>query len=105
MKPLDRFNLDHSRIHFLCHDEFTDEVFFVEEDRIVSKVNTLSIFAQKYECPVDLRGKTVQVRFDRNQRNRLIIYYKDQRMGQASLLNPVFNAKQPRSNPSEMQHD
>ena len=105
MKPLDRFNLDHSRIHFLCNDEFTDEVFFVEEDRIVSKVNTLSIFAKKYECPVDLRGKTIQVRFDRNHRDRLIIYYKAQRMGEASPLNPIFNAKQHRSTQPENHYD
>lgn len=105
MKPLDRFNLDHSRIQFLCNDEFTDEVFFVEEDRVVSKVNTLSIFAKKYECPIDLRGKTIQVRFDRNQRHRVIIYYKTQRMGEATLLNPIFNAKQTRSNSSENSYD
>jgi len=101
MRPLDRFNLDHSRIQFLRNDDFTDEVFFVEEDRIVSKVNTISIFATKYECPVDLRGKTIQVRFDRNQRNRLIIYYKSQRMGEAQLLNPIFNGKKIRSTPEK----
>lgn len=105
MKPLDRFNLDHNRIQFLCNDEFTDEVFFVEEDRVVSKVNTISIFAKKYECPVDLRGKTIQVRFDRNQRNRLVIDYKAQRMGEATSLNPVFNAKQTRSKSPEKSHD
>lgn len=105
MKPLDRFNLDHSRLQFLSNDEFTEEVFFVEQDRVVSKVNTISIFAQKYECPVDLRGKTVQVRFDRNQRSRIIIYYKQQRMGEAALLNPIFNAKQPHSSQPENSHD
>ena len=105
MKPLDRFNLDHSRIQFLCNDEFTDEVFFVEEDRLVSKVNTLSIFAQKYECPVDLRAKTVQVRFHRNQRNRFLIDYKEQRMGEATPLNPIFNAKRPRASKQRKAHD
>ena len=64
MTPLDRFNLDHSRIHYLTGDEFTDEVFFVEEDRKVSNVNVFSINSNKYECPVDLRGKTVQIRYD-----------------------------------------
>lgn len=98
MKPLDRFNLDHSRIQFLANDEFTDEVFFVEEDRQISKINTLSIFNQKYECPVDLHGKTVQVRFDRQQRNPIIIYYKNQRIGQAHQLNTVLNAHLKKNN-------
>lgn len=96
MKPLDRFNLDHTRLHYLTHDEFTDEVFFVEEDRKVSNVNVFSINTQKYECPVDLRGKTIQVRYDRFRRDRYVVYFKDQRMGQASPLNLIFNAHQKR---------
>lgn len=105
MRPLDRFNLDHRRLQFLCSDDYTDEVFFVEEDRVVTKVNTLSIFAQKYECPVDLRGKTVQVRFDRQQRQRFIIYYQSQRMGEATPLNPVFNGRQTGAYTAEGSHD
>jgi transposase InsO family protein len=93
MTPLDRFNLDHSRIHYLIADEFTEEVFFVEEDRKVSNVNVFSINNQKYECPVDLRGKTVQVRYDRNRRERFIVFFKDRRMGEAIRLNLYFNAQ------------
>ena len=93
MKPLDRFNLDHSRIRYLSNDTFTDEVFFVEEDRKVSKVNVFSINNQKYECPVDLRGKTVQVRYDRKRRDRFIVYFKQQRMGDAIPLNLYANAQ------------
>ena len=93
MRPLDRFNLDHNRITFLSNDAFTEEVFFVEEERRVSKVNVLSINNQKFECPVDLRGKTVQVRYNRRQRDRFIVYFNDQRMGEASPLNQYFNAQ------------
>ena len=64
-----------------------------EEDRKVSKVNVFSINNQKYECPVDLRGKTIQVRFSREHRDRYIVYFKNQRMGEASLLNPFVNAR------------
>ncbi len=97
MKPLDRFNLDHSRIQYLLNDEFTEEVFFVEVERKVSKVNVFSINNHKYECPVDLRCKTIQVRYDRQQRDRFIVYFKDQRMGEASPLNLYFNAQQART--------
>lgn len=96
MKPLDRFNLDRSRIDYLCDDEFTQEVFFVEEDRKVNKVNVFSINNHKYECPVDLRGKTIQIRYDRSSRDRFIVYFKNQRMGDALQLNLYLNAQQPR---------
>ena len=95
MRPLDRFNLDHSRIQFLTNDAFTEEVFFVEEARCVSKVNVFSINNQKFECPVDLRNKTIQVRYNRKQHDRFIVYFNDQRMGEATPLNHYFNAQQP----------
>jgi putative transposase len=92
MVPLDRFNLDHRRIQYLSNDTFTEEVFFIEEDRKVSKVNVFSINNHKFESPVDLRGKTIQVRYDRTSRDRFIVYYKDQRMGDAVPLNLYLNA-------------
>lgn len=93
MAPLQRFNLDHSRIEYLMHDEVTEEVFFIEENRKVSKVNVFSINNQKLECPVDLRSKTIQVRYDRNRRDRFIVYFNDRRMGQAIPLNLYINAQ------------
>jgi len=50
MKPLDRFPLDHIRITFLYDDKTTEEVFFLEEARKVSKTNVFSINSNKYEC-------------------------------------------------------
>jgi len=92
MTPIDRFTLDHSRIHFLTDDEYTQEVFFVEENRKVSKTNLFSINSNKWECPVDLRDKSIQVRFDRNNKTRFIVYFNDSRMGEASPVNLVYNA-------------
>ena len=96
MKPLQRFNLDHGRIEYLMPDDITEEVFFIEESRKVSKVNVFSINSQKFECPVDLRGKTIQVRYDRHHRDRFIVYYNDKRMGLATPLNLYINAQTPR---------
>ncbi len=96
MTPLQRFNLDHDRIEYLVHDDTTEEVFFIEEDRKASKVNVFSINSQKFECPVDLRGKTIQVRFDRNRRDRFIVYFNDKRMGLAIPLDLYRNAQIPR---------
>lgn len=101
MVPLDRFTLDHSRIHFLTDDEYTEEVFFVEEPRKVSKTNLFSINNQKYECPVDLREKKIQVRFDRTRRNKFIVYFKDKRMGEASVFDLHYYANQRKANQGE----
>ena len=92
MTPLDRFSLDLNRITFIQDDEFTEEVFFIEQNRIVSKTNVFSINSQKYECPVDLREKTIQVRFNRNTNDKFIVYYRDKRMGKATLLDLHHNA-------------
>lgn len=93
MTPVDRFNLDIRRIQYLTDDQYTAEVFFVEELRKVSKTNVFSINSQKFECPVDLRNQKVQVRFDRTRRDQFVVYFNDQRMGQAMPLNLHQNAK------------
>jgi len=95
MTPLARFNLDYRRIEYLVDDIYTDEVFYVEDNRKVSKVNVFSINNDKYECPVDLRGKTIQVRYDRRDRHHFIVYFNDT-MGEALLLNLYHNAQVPR---------
>jgi transposase InsO family protein len=93
MIPLDRFNLDRERLKFLTDDEVTEEIFFVEASRKVSKTNVFSINNQKYECPVDLREKKIQVRYERTRRDKFIVYFNEQRMGEATLLNLHFNAQ------------
>lgn len=96
MIPIDRFNLDQNRIKFLTEDKYFEEVFFVEESRKVGKTNVFPMFKRKYECPADLRGKKIEVRFDRNKRDRFIVYYNGKRMGQANELNLYVNANETR---------
>ena len=98
MVPIDRFNLDLNRIKFLCDDEYSEEIFFVEQTRKVSKTNVFSINSQKYECPVDLREQKIQVRFDRTRRERFIVYFADKRMGEAILLDLHHNSRAIRKN-------
>lgn len=97
MIPVDRFNLDHNRIKFLTDDEYTEEVFFVEVERKVSKTNVFSINSQRFECPVDLRLKAINVRFHCSKNNRFIVYFDGHRMGNATPLNEHFNANQRKS--------
>jgi transposase InsO family protein len=91
MVPIDRFNLDARRLVFLTDHDYADEVFFVEETRKVNKTNLFSLNGQRLECPVDLREKTITVRFDRTRRDTYIVYLNDRRIGPAHPVNLTAN--------------
>jgi len=91
MKPVDRFAFDLKRIKFLPPSETNDELFFAEETRTVKKDNTFSFKTIRYETPVDLRDKEIIIRFDRSTRDRVVIYYKNQRMGEAKPVDLIAN--------------
>ncbi len=91
MKPIDRFGVDLSRIRFLSPSQDTDELFYAEATRTVKKDNTFSFEGRRYETPIDLRGKKIQLRYDRCRGGSVIIYDQQRRIGQARLLDSVAN--------------
>lgn len=91
MKPIDRFGVDLSRIRFLSPSEDTDELFYAEAVRTVKKDNTFSFQGDRYETPVDLRGKKIQLRYERHRQGTVVVYDKGRRIGQARLLDAVAN--------------
>ena len=96
MKPIDRFGLDLKRVRFLSPMESNDELFYAEETRTVKKDNTFSFKNVRYETPVDLREKEIQLRYERSSCSRVVIYYKDQRMGEARPLDLIANGQRHR---------
>lgn len=91
MKPIDRFGLDLRRLRFLPPSEANDELFFAEDERKVKKDNTFSFRNVRYETPVDLRDKAIQIRYERHRSGPIVIFYKGQRMGLAKPLNQIAN--------------
>jgi transposase InsO family protein len=93
MRPIDRFGLDLKRIRFLPVCEANDELFFVEEDRLVRADNTCSLKNIRFEPPADLHGRQIQVRFDRKNfgSDKVIVYYKGQRIGPARPVDFTAN--------------
>jgi putative transposase len=92
MKPIDRFGIDLARLRFLPPSEHNDELFYAEADRKVKKDNTFSFAGRRYETPVDLRDKKIQLRYDRHRgAAAIIVYHKGERMGSARLLDAVAN--------------
>jgi len=96
MTPLDRFALDRSRVRYLPPNQANDEFFFVEEDRQVRADNTFAFKSIRFEAPRHLPDRTIQVRFERKRpTQRVIVFYKGERMGEAKPLNPVANDRKP----------
>jgi len=91
MKPVDRFALDFKRIRYLPPDQVTDELFFCEDTRKVKKDNTFSFDGKRYEAPSTMHDREIQIRFDRHRKDRVVVYYKGQRIGDAKLLDLVAN--------------
>jgi hypothetical protein len=93
MKPIDRFGIDLTRVRFLAPSEHNDELFYAEAARKVKKDNTFSFGGRRYETPVDLRDKQIQLRYDRHRQDSaaVVIYSKGQRLGVARLLDAVAN--------------
>ena len=102
MKPIDRFGIDLTRVRFLAPSEHSDELFYAEATRKVKKDNTFSFAARRYETPVDLRDKEVELRYDRHrgENSAVVIYHKGQRLGVARLLDAVANGLCRRKEPA-----
>lgn len=96
MKPIDRFGLDLKRLRFLDPMEANDELFFFEQDRSVRKDNTFPLQSQRYECPRDLSSRVIQIRFNRARPERVVVFYKGERMGDATRLDFLANDRPPR---------
>jgi len=95
MKPIDRFGLDLSRIKFLPPSEVNDELFFIEDKRNVKADNTFPFNNIRYEAPADFRNKEIQIRYDRHNPTRLVVYYKNQRIGVAAKVDFIANDRPP----------
>lgn len=104
MSPLDRFALDRSLVKFLPPNQASDELFFVEEDRLARADNTFSFKSIRFEAPRHLPDRTVQIRFQRKAATtRVIVYYKGERMGEAKPLDAVANDRPRASKPQTSQ--
>jgi len=98
MKPIDRFGVDLSRLRFLSPSENTDELFYAEAIRTVKGDNTFSFQGVRYETPVDLRGKKIELRYERHQRGTVVVYDKEKRLGVARPLDAIANGLERRKN-------
>lgn len=101
MSPLDRYALDRKWVRFLPPNEANDELFFVEEERHVRADNTFSFKSLRFEAPRHLPDRTIHIRFQRSRPvERVVVYYKGERMGEARLLDAIANDRKPLNPPA-----
>ena len=94
MAPIDRFAIDRKMITYLPPCETNDELFYNEATRKVAKDNTFRFENVRYETPVELANKTIDIRYPRHSsERRVIVYYKGDRLGEAKVLDLVSNSK------------
>ena len=93
MTPINRFAIDMKFINFLPPNQANDELFYAEDKRRVKKDNTFSFNKIRYEPCTDLRDKKITIRFNRNRIDKVIVYYKNHRIGEAQKLNLILNSK------------
>ena len=91
MKPIDRFGMDLTRIRFLLPSEDTDELFYAQAQRTVKKDNTFSFRGSRYETPIDMPGRKIDLRHQRHRDGTVIVYDGNRRVGKARLLDAVAN--------------
>jgi len=104
MTPLDRFALDRRRVRYLPPNEVNEELFFVEDDRVVKADNTFSFKGGRYETPRHLASRKVQVRYKRSEpHKKVVVFYKGERMGTARLLDMIANDRPSRKATARMQ--
>ena len=54
------------------------------------------MIGRRYEAPRDLRSRTIQIRYDRTQPGCIIVFYQNERMGEAAPLDLVANDRPPK---------
>lgn len=73
--------------------QHNDELFFAEVQRKVKKDNTFSFQNRRYEAPANTRNSKITLRYDRMTPERVIVYKNSERLGEAELLDVVYNSQ------------
>lgn len=98
MKPLDRFGLDLDKIKHHEPSQYNEELFYMEATRKVRADNTFSFNSIRYEAPRDLRNRSIDLRYNRNQviATAPIVYQDGERLGAATQVDYIANDRPPK---------
>ena len=61
-------------------------------ESLLLKTNTFSLHNVTFECSADMREKVIEARFEAINKQKVIVYYKEKRIGPAHIVNLHLNA-------------
>lgn len=80
------------RNHYLTRSgrriDYDDRVSVTASSRVVALNNTFKLHGRRFQCPVDLRGQTVQLHFEASQPHRVWVFQQSKPLGEAILISP-----------------
>ena len=103
--PLEFFMGQADRVKMVTDPQLLDEYFLLREERKVEPDGNISVQNLKYQVdsPLILAGKRIEVRFEPGWIGQahypLPIYIEDKKVGEATLVDFVSNAKAQRNRP------
>lgn len=94
--PLEKWLASPRRPRLLQDQLDADQLFLLETTRRVKKDGTFSLLGRRYETLGTAAGGTITVRYHRHQPSRVHVYFHDQYLGFAHLLDTQANHLLPR---------
>ena len=87
---------------FLPPSDHSDDHVHAEATRKVKKDNTFSFGNRRYETPIDLHDREIELRYDRHrgEQSAVIPYHKGHRIGAAHRIDAVANGLARRKEPA-----
>lgn len=92
-KPIDQFLKLAPHIRRLPIDIPIEELFYHQENRIVGKDSTFRVWNYLYEAPEHLIGKKIDVYYDNDDMDRVIIKYQGKSEGICKPIDYIDNSK------------
>lgn len=97
MTPNDRWHQEYNLIKFV-DDEFVEEMFLHRTTHKVRKDRTIKFKNEYYELPYKYIGKTVELRYEPTNLDKLFLYENNQKIEDVFKVDKVANSKSKRKN-------
>jgi len=97
MTPNDRWHQEYENIEFL-NEEFIEEMFLHRTSHKVRNDRTIKFKNNYYEVPYKYVGKTIELRYDPMEINKLFLYENNKRIQEVFIVDKISNSQSKRKN-------
>lgn len=93
MSPLDKYLTQVKQVKVVNDPTWVQQLFMKRENRRVNNDATISILKRLFEVPPTLIGQKVQVRFEPENLNEVLVFVDDKFVARATPVNAADNAR------------